>query len=213
LPVHGYQFPAGNRQPVTGNLVTVNSMLTIPNIITLVRFLAVPLFLVASMRGNFTLAFCLFVGAAVTDVLDGYIARRFNQRSRLGAVLDPAADKTMLVCGYLFYTLHDRFPRVRIPGWLTFVVFIRDFMIICFAYLLYTRIHVKRFPPSWAGKLSTMLQAVTLAAVIAANSFLPGLLGFAELLFRVVVVVTLYSAWDYLRRGQRMLAEAAARPA
>src|SRR5947207_11932836 len=98
-------------------------MLTIPNILTLARLLAVPVFLVASLRGQYTLAFALFVGAAVTDILDGMIARRFNQRSRLGAMLDPAADKTIMVCGFLFYTLRGGLPMVRIPAWLTFTVF------------------------------------------------------------------------------------------
>jgi len=123
-------------------------MFTIPNILTLVRLIAVPVFLIASFRGHYTLAFGLFVGAVATDFLDGMIARRFNQRSRLGAVLDPAADKTIMVCGYLFYTLRDGLPVVRIPAWLTFTVFIRDFLIIGFAYMLYTRVKVKRFPES-----------------------------------------------------------------
>src|ERR1043165_279714 len=102
-------------------------MLTIPNVLTILRLVAVPVFLYASLRGELTLAFILFVGAALTDMFDGMIARRFNQRSRLGAILDPAADKTMLVCGYLFSTLSDNVPLVGIPGWLTFTVFIRDF--------------------------------------------------------------------------------------
>src|SRR5438874_6938143 len=137
-------------------------MLTVPNALTLLRLFLVPFFLIASIRGMFTTAFIIFVSAAVTDIFDGMIARRFNQRSRLGAILDPAADKTMLVCGYLFYTLYGNVPHVRIPAWLTFTVFIRDFMIILFAYLLWTRVKVKRFPPSWAGKLSTVLQATAL---------------------------------------------------
>ena len=152
------------------------------------------------------MAFVLFVSAAVTDIFDGMIARRFNQRSRLGAFLDPAADKTMMICGYLFYTLNAG-VRVPIPNWLTFTVFIRDFLIIVFAYLLWTRVQVKRFPPSWAGKTSTVLQAITLGTTIGVNAFVPSLLWFAELLFRIALIVTLYSAWDYLRRGKRMLEE------
>jgi len=182
-------------------------MLTIPNVLTILRLVAVPVFLYASLRGELTLAFILFVGAALTDMFDGMIARRFNQRSRLGAILDPAADKTMLVCGYLFYTLYDHLPLVRIPGWLTFTVFIRDFFIIFFAYLLWTRVHVKRFPPSWAGKTSTVLQAATLGTTIGVNAFVPSLLWLAELMFRIALIATLYSAWDYLRRGKRMLEE------
>ena len=76
-------------------------ILTIPNILTLGRLIAVPVFLVASLSGRFKLAFVLFVAAAFTDLFDGIIARRFNQRSRLGALLDPAADKTMLVSIYV----------------------------------------------------------------------------------------------------------------
>ncbi len=181
--------------------------MTIPNVLTILRLIAVPLFILASLRGELTLAFVLFVSAAFTDMFDGMIARRFNQRSRLGAILDPVADKTMLVCGYFFYTLYDNVPLVRIPGWLTFTVFIRDFLIALFAYLLWTRLNVRRFPPSWSGKLSTVLQAGTLGVTIGVNAFVPSLLWFAELLFRVALVVTLYSAWDYLRRGKRMLEE------
>ena len=183
-------------------------MLTIPNLLTLGRLLLVPCFLLASMRGMYLAAFVIFVSAAVTDILDGALARRMNLRSRIGALLDPAADKTLMVCGFLYYTLADRMPVARIPGWLTFTVFIRDFLILFFAYLMYTRIHIKRFPPSIPGKISTVTQAVTLAAVIAANAFAPGLLLFAEVLFRVSLVLTLFSGWDYLRRAEQMLAAA-----
>ena len=181
--------------------------MTIPNVLTILRLIAVPVFLYASLRGHFTLAFVLFVSAAFTDMFDGMIARRFNQRSRLGAILDPAADKTMLVCGYLFYTLYGNVPHVRIPAWLTFTVFIRDFMIILFAYLLWTRVRVKRFPPSWGGKISTVLQATALGLTIGVNALMPSLLWLAQVMFRVALVATLYSAWDYTRRGKRMLEE------
>ena len=181
-------------------------MLTIPNLLTLLRILLIPFFIVASVRDHFTLAFVIFVGAAVTDALDGFIARHFNQRSRLGALLDPAADKAMMVCGYLFYTLDGTVPA-RLPGWLTFTVFIRDFVIVLFAYLLYTRVHVKKFPPSWAGKTSTVLQAVTLAAAIAVNGFAPSMRVVLEALFRLTVLMTLFSGWDYLHRGRRLLDE------
>jgi Phosphatidylglycerophosphate synthase len=182
-------------------------MLTVPNALTLLRLFAVPVFLYASFRGDYRLAFFIFVAAALTDFLDGMIARRFNQRSRLGAILDPAADKIMMTAGYLFYTLRKDLP-FGIPAWLTFTVFIRDFMIIMVAYLLYTRTHVKRFPPSWAGKTSTALQAVTLGTVIEVNAFGPALLPLLLVLFRVVLLATLFSSWDYLRKGKGMIAAA-----
>src|SRR5258708_36657500 len=104
-------------------------MFTIPNILTMLRLVLVPCFLVASLHGMFPMAFVLFVSAGVTDMADGFLARRLNQRSRLGAILDPAADKTMMIAGYLCYTLSPM-VQVPIPAWLTFVIFIRDFLII-----------------------------------------------------------------------------------
>jgi len=179
-------------------------VITVPNALTLLRLIAVPFFIFASWRGMYVLAFILFVSAALTYLIDGFVARRFNQRSRIGAILDPAADKIMMVAGYLFYTLNGAVP-FRIPVWLTFVIFIRDFMIMAFAWLLYTRAHVKRFPPSWAGKTSTLLQAITLGFVIGVSSFVPQLRPVAEILFRVALLITLYSSWDYMRRADHLL--------
>ncbi|HSP32804.1 MAG TPA: CDP-alcohol phosphatidyltransferase family protein [Thermoanaerobaculia bacterium] len=180
-------------------------ILTIPNILTLARYVMVPFFLWASFERMYTVAFVLFVTAAATDILDGMIARRLNQKSRLGALLDPGADKSLMICGFLFYTLADGLPFVTIPAWLTFVVFIRDFSILMVAYLLYTRVNVKKFPPSVAGKTSTVLQAVCLGTAIGVNAFAHTLLWFAEFMFRVALLITLYSSWDYLRRGERLL--------
>jgi cardiolipin synthase (CMP-forming) len=179
----------------------------IPNILTFARLLLVPCFLFASMKGMFVAAFVIFVSAAVTDIFDGMIARRLNVKSRLGALLDPAADKTLMVCGFIYYTFGDNVARLPLPGWLTFTVFIRDFLIAAFAYLMYTRVHITRFPPSWAGKTSTVIQAVTLAATIAVNASLPQLRVFAELLFRLSLVMTLFSGWGYMRRASLMLRE------
>ena len=135
------------------------------------------------------------------------LARHLNQRTRLGALLDPAADKLLMVSGYIFYTVWPHLPRVGIPVWLTFVVFIRDFMIAVVAYLLYTRVQVKRFPPTRAGKAATLLQAAALGCVIEVNAFGPALMWLAQALFRIALVVTLYSSWDYIRRGRHLLAE------
>lgn len=180
---------------------------TVPNILSLLRLGVIPLFVWLSIEGQFTAAFFLFVGAALTDALDGWIARRFDQRSRLGAYLDPAADKTMMVTTYIVYTIPS-IAQYRLPAWLTFTVFIRDVTIVVFAYLLYTRIRVKRFPPSVPGKISTIVQVVALAATIGANMFLAPLA--APLLWtahRAALLMTLYSGFDYIRKWDRELDE------
>ena len=178
----------------------------LPNILTGARFLLVPCFLLASMHHRYTTALVIFVTAAVTDIFDGMIARRMNLKSRLGALLDPAADKTLMVSAFLYYTFADGL-RMAIPGWLTFAVFIRDFLIVFTAYLMWTRVQVTRFPPSAAGKASTVLQAITLAVVVAVNAFLPRLAWAVEVLFRISLLLTLYSGWGYLRRAAVLLQE------
>lgn len=184
-----------------------NRVVTVPNLLTLLRLLMIPVFLFASFRAEYTLAFALFVTAALTDIVDGSIARAFDQRSRLGALFDPAVDKTMMICGYIFYTFRSE-VATRLPAWLTFVIFARDALIVLFAYLLYTRIHIRRFPPSIAGKISTLLQATALATTVAVNSFLPNLMWLAELLWRAALLMTLVSGLGYLRRANLMLERA-----
>jgi cardiolipin synthase len=180
---------------------------TIPNILTLLRIAMIPLMVVAAFVGAHLAAFCLFVGAAVTDALDGWIARRLNQRSRIGAFLDPAADKTLLVTGYIIYTLPG-IATYRLPAWLTFTVFLRDLMIVMFAYMLYTRIRIRRFPPSIPGKVSTIVQVVALAVTIAANTPLaPIALPLMPIVLRICLVTTLYSGFDYVRRWDGIVAD------
>jgi cardiolipin synthase len=183
-------------------------VLTLPNILTLGRLVLVPCFLWASMRGMYTAAFTIFVTAAVTDILDGAIARHMNLRSKIGALLDPAADKILMVCAFLYYTF-AKMPVVSVPGWLTFTIFMRDVMIVFFVYLLYTRIQIRRFPPSVWGKISTGFQATTMSIAIAVNAFLPSWQPFVELAFRLTLLVTLISGWTYLRRAAQLVRDEA----
>lgn len=184
--------------------------LTIPNLLTLIRFLLIPVFVIASLRGEHTAAFFAFVGAAVTDAFDGYIARKLNQTSRIGAFLDPAADKIMMISGYVVFTLPQT-AEYTLPLWLTFTVFIRDLSIVLFVYLLYSRIRVTKFPPSIAGKVSTICQVVALAVTIAANTFLqPAALIFLKLTWIVSFVITLYSGFDYLKKWNAVVLEESA---
>jgi cardiolipin synthase len=182
----------------------------VPNILTSARIVLVPCFLVASMQRHYTLAFVIFVTAAVTDILDGLLARRLNVRSRLGSVLDPLADKMLMVCGFLYYTFASGLPVTGIPGWLTFAVFIRDFLIVFVVYLLYTRVRIRHISPSIAGKTSTVMQAVTLATVIAVNAFLPRWSTAVAVLFRVSLLITLFSGWNYMRRLSHLLRDSEA---
>lgn len=180
-------------------------VLTIPNMISVGRLGLIPFFVAAALTGRHNLAFSLFVAAGISDIFDGWIARRFNQKSSIGAVLDPAADKIMMFSAYIIYTVVGSIGH-RLPVWLTLTIFMRDLMITVFAYFLYTRIHVRRFPPSFAGKTSTVIQVVTLAAVMAANGILaPVGLALLPLCSILALGMTLFSGLGYMRRARLML--------
>jgi len=181
--------------------------MTIPNILTLLRIALIPVFITASLVKAFDIAFFVFITAALTDALDGFIARRFDQKSKLGAVLDPGADKTMLTAGYVVYTFGSVAPH-RFPVGLTVTMLLRDVLIVLIAYLLYTRIRIRRFPPTVAGKLSTIFQAIALGVTMGANMFLaPIAMPLLSLAHQAALLLTLYSGFDYLRRWTRYLDE------
>lgn len=190
--------------------------MTVANLLTLLRIGLIPVLLIASLRGAFTIALVVFVGAALTDALDGYVARSFNQRSRLGAILDPAADKAMMIAGYVVFTI-PAVAEVRLPLGLTVTVLLRDLLMVTAAYLMYTRIRIRKFPPTVAGKVSTILQAVALGVTMGANT---PVRPFAQALLipshGAALLMTLYSGFDYVRRWslhlERMDAEAQSMP-
>ena len=90
-------------------------VITFPNLLTLLRILAVPFFAIAVWYGHMVDACFLFVAAGLTDVLDGYLARRFNQKPALGAILDPAADKLLITTAFILLAFPREAWAVRLP--------------------------------------------------------------------------------------------------
>ena len=164
----------------------------LPNVITLARVALVPVLILLLKDQDYTAALIVFVVAGLSDALDGYLAKRLNVQSRLGAILDPAADKLLLVSAYVMLTVLG-----HIPFWLVLVVAFRDLLIVG-GYLLYTS-HAGpvKMRPSFVSKLNTFLQ-ITLVTVILAQqaaglAWLP-----AEALIYAVLASTVLSGAHYL---------------
>ena len=100
------------------------STISIPNILTVLRILLTPIFVILLLRHFFTGALIVFAAAGLSDGLDGFIARCLNQRTRLGAYLDPTADKMMLASAFIMLVVLD-----VIPDWITVIVIARDVII------------------------------------------------------------------------------------
>lgn len=134
---------------------------TLANQLTFLRLLAAPFFILAILYARFDIALSLFSAAAITDLLDGLIARLFHQETSLGAYLDPAADKILLTCAFVLLTdypsLFQGIPMVnRIPLWLTILTIFRDVFIVSVALMLYLAYGRTSFKPTFLGKLTTL---------------------------------------------------------
>jgi cardiolipin synthase (CMP-forming) len=177
--------------------------LSLPNLITLARLLTVPLTVWLISQDRYTAAFWVFVAAGVSDAIDGFIAKRFNRRTELGALLDPIADKTLLVSVYATLGIAG-----HLPAWLVILVVFRDLLIVGGFLLVHAMSHAIRSEPLIVSKLNTACQ-ISLAAVTLA---MLGVGAHAEMLMQILIyavaATTLASGAGYLVRWARVLAGA-----
>ena len=170
----------------------------IPNIITVFRFLLVPPLVLVLLQEQFGLALLIFGIAGFSDGLDGYLAKRFNWTSRLGALMDPLADKLLLVSSFMTLGWLQ-----RIPLWLVGVVILRDLVIVGGALVYNFRIERLEAEPSMVSKLNTFTQIMLVLAVLLSQvvTGLPYL--WMDVLLYCVLVTTLWSGFDYVLRWSR----------
>ena len=167
--------------------------MNLPNLISLARLLSVPLCVWLLVRGEYAVVFWVFLLAGVSDAVDGFIAKRFNQASQLGAVLDPLADKALLVSVYL--TLGQ---QNHIAPWLVILIVFRDVMILggVFVQRLFTDQQLMR--PTYVSKFNTVAQIVLVIVLLAQLGFNDGLADFVEVLVWLTAATTVSSGGTYL---------------
>jgi cardiolipin synthase (CMP-forming) len=179
---------------------------TVPNFVTIARLAILPFFLIAVSDGRHALALVLFLVGAVSDGLDGYLARRFSMSSTLGAYLDPLADKLLLMSSYFVMSVPSFPAVVHVPRWLMFLVLSRDALILVIAALMFMTIGLRRFPPTIAGKTTAFVQFVTIFCVLCANVWTePD--WFVLVPFGATAAGTIISGCDYIFRASRAAAE------
>ncbi|RLA07374.1 MAG: CDP-alcohol phosphatidyltransferase family protein [Gammaproteobacteria bacterium] len=137
------------------------SATSIPNIITIIRIILTPVIVTTLLSHNFTMALYLFMVAGISDGLDGFLAKQFNWQTRLGAILDPLADKFMLVLSYVVLGYLQ-----LVPLWLVFIVLIRDVIIVAGAVGYHYGVDYCKLTPTITSKINTFLQIMLVLLVI-----------------------------------------------
>ena len=136
----------------------------IPNTLTVIRFLLIPLIVFYIFTGNFILAFVFFTISGITDIADGFIARRFNLISNFGKLMDPLADKLTTIS-----TLASLVLTNIIPIWILLIVLLKEFIMICGASFLYGKDVVVY--SKWYGKLATVLFFIAIVVSLLLKQF------------------------------------------
>ena len=136
-------------------------ILTVPNEITFLRLGFLPFFIISILYDRYLWALVVLIVAGLTDTLDGLLARRLNQRTALGAYLDPIADKLLLSSSFFVLAL-----KKKITWWLTILVLSRDVLILTTAAVILLVVGYRPFPPSLFGKVTTTVQIILVFLVI-----------------------------------------------
>lgn len=188
----------------TANKITVVRILMIPVFVTLAIYYGQSIQRAEPLNWLRFAAIAVFLVAAVSDGLDGYVARRYNQRSTLGGILDPLADKGLLLSGIITLSISNWSvidPNYgKFPVWFPVLVITRDAVILVGSVVLHLLNGTVRVRPSWTGKVATVLQMAAIAWVMLQVHILP--------LTYIVLAAgffTLVSGIIYVRDGVRQL--------
>jgi cardiolipin synthase len=165
----------------------------LPNIITFLRFLLIPPVVLLLLQRRYDMALLVFAVAGFSDALDGYLAKRYRWSSRLGGLLDPIADKLMLLSGFVTLAWLG-----VLPVWLVALIILRDVVIVTGAIVYHLRIEKLEAEPSVISKFNTLAQILLILAEMFSHAFheLPQYC--MDALIYGVLVTTLWSGFDYV---------------
>jgi cardiolipin synthase len=180
--------------------------------LTVFRMVLIPVFVTLLFYQRFPWALAVFVIAGLTDGLDGLLARRFAQQSQLGTILDPIADKLMLVTAFIVLSMRSVFPQplpghLPVPFWVTVAVISRDVFIIVGAAAINMMTGFRGFRPSWLGKINTNIQIGGIAAIMFAAS-VPYYTGYyLPTVYAAVFTLAILSGLHYIFFASKLMNE------
>ncbi len=187
----------------TANKITIVRILMIPAFVTMAIYYGQSVGRGEPLEWQRFAAIVIFLVAAVSDGLDGYVARRYNQRSYLGVILDPLADKGLLLAGVITLSISnwsDEPDFGTFPAWFPVLIITRDVVILVGSILLHLFVGHVQVKPSWTGKVATFLQMTAIGWVMLQLHLLPVIYPVAA-----AGLFTLVSGVIYVKSGIRQL--------
>ena len=182
--------------------------MNLANKITITRILLVPFFIASivyykpSADSIPYLPLTIFLIAVMTDALDGFIARKFKQKTELGTILDPIADKLLIVTGFICLSMSKSIAlqTTIMPPWLPIVVISRDIIIVLGAVIIYIIKTQIQITPSILGKITTFFQMSSIVAILIKYPY-------SSIVLNLAGILTVLSGIDYIIKGSRVLGE------
>ena len=171
--------------------------MNIPNLLTIFRISLVPIFVIFVIHNDLWRALIIFILAGITDGLDGFIARLLNQRTVVGAYLDPIADKMLLMSAYIGLAFKD-----MLPGWLSVIVVSRDVIILAGIAIISLMGKGTDIRPSIASKFTTVFQILTIMIIL-----YPFPIFYIRLFIPITAVLTILSGIQYMYRGIKIMGD------
>lgn len=185
-----------------------SNIITVPNLITFLRMALIPAFAILLIYGRAGWALAIFMIAGASDGIDGFIARRYNQKSELGTILDPIADKLLMTTAFVILTLPHTFAPTRhlpVPYWVTISVIGRDVLILAVALSIFMISEFRGFRPSWLGKASTVVQIFAVVLILLAAIY-PALQSFyLPTVYTTTVALAVFSGIHYIFHVARLM--------
>jgi cardiolipin synthase len=176
-------------------------MMNLANRITVTRIILTPIFIAAVVYGRMDIALMLFTIAVISDGLDGFVARSMHQKTFIGTILDPVADKILLVSAFICLTLTKTIPDgLRLPPYVPIIVISRDAIIILGSILIHVVKGTIKIAPSFWGKFTTFFQMMTVVSILVKFKY-------SFYIWNMATILTIISGVDYMLKGSKTLNE------
>jgi len=195
--MHDKTYANTNEKNINEN--TLKIVFNIPNILTMLRIILAPFFMIFLLNDKYLVAFIILLIASITDFLDGMLARKLNMQTQFGRILDPIADKVLILVSMLALLIKFHFPL-----WIGLIIILRDFLIVCGGALIIYKKKQQYLAPSILGKTSTVFQLLSMLIYIVAS--LNGYYAlWIDILLYLTVIITVLSGLNYVLTGYLIL--------